>query len=318
MYVDATPVAGEMRLPPYDLVDLVASEGGLAPLATHREERLRWAEQLLRLPEVWRRTRGQGVRIAVLDTGIDPDHPDLAGSIEQVRDFTGEGIEDLNGHGTHCAGIVAARQNSIGFVGTAPEASILVAKVLRNSGGGTLDAVAKAVDWAVTERVDIISMSLGGSSDDPALYEAIHTALARGVIVICAAGNAGALFTNSIGYPGRYGSVITVAAHDRHGQPSGFSSRGAEIDFMAPGHEIWSTYRQGGYAKLSGTSMATPFVAGLAALILAKHRLPGPHSSPIRTCEDMRHHLLRMAAHPGHHDSARGHGPLLPFAYFAR
>lgn len=318
MYVDPIPAAGEMRLPPYDLVEIVPTEGGAAPLNVRRDERLRWAEQLLRLPEVWRRTRGRDVRVAVLDTGIDPDHPDLVGAIERTRDFTGEGIEDLNGHGTHCAGVIAARQNDVGFIGTAPEASLLIAKVLRNGGGGTLEAVANAVDWAVSERVDIISMSLGGPTDDPALFEAIHTALARGITIICAAGNSGSLFTNSIGYPGRYGSVITIAAHDQNGQPSGFSSRGAEIDFMAPGHDIWSTYRQGGYAKLSGTSMATPFVAGLAALILAESRLPGQPTSPIRNCEDMRRHLLRMAAHPGHHDSARGHGPLLPFAYFAR
>ncbi len=318
MHVEPVPAAGELRLPPYDLVDLVPDMRGLAPLATHREERLRWAEQLLRLPEVWRRTQGHGVRIAVLDTGIDPDHPDLEGAIEATRDFTGEGIEDLNGHGTHCAGIIAARKNEIGFIGTAPLASLLIAKVLRNSGGGSLPAVAEAVMWAVEQRVDIISMSLGAAESGRQLFEAVHTALARGIIVICAAGNAGALFSNSVGYPGRYGSVITVAAHDQHGQPSGFSSRGAEIDFMAPGQDIWSTYRQGGYAKLSGTSMAAPFVAGLAALVLAKHRTAGHHTSPIENCEDMRQHLLRMAAHPGHHDSARGHGPLLPFAYFAR
>ncbi len=309
---------GEMRLPPYDLVDLVPDARGLAPLATHRGERLRWAEQLLRLPEVWRRTQGQGVRIAVLDTGIDPDHPDLAGGIEQARDFTGEGIEDHNGHGTHCAGIIAARRNEIGFIGSAPMASLLIGKVLRSSGGGSLDAVVAALHWAVEERVDIISISLGADRGGARLFEAVHRALANGVIVICAAGNSGALFTNGIGYPGRYGSVITVAAHDRHGQPSGFSSRGAEIDFMAPGQDIWSTYRQGGYAKLSGTSMAAPFVAGLAALVLAKHRTAGHHTSPIDNCADMREHLLRMAAHPGHHDGARGHGPLLPFAYFVR
>ena len=317
MFVDPS-TAGQMRLPPYDLVDLVPNELGLAPLATHRAERLRWAEELLRLPDVWRRTKGDGIRVAVLDTGIDPDHPDLEGAIEQTRDFTDEGIEDLNGHGTHCAGVIAARKNTIGFIGAAPLASLLVGKVLRNSGAGTLSALAEAVDWAVEQRVDIISMSLGAETGTPELFEAIHLALARGAIVICAAGNSGALFTNGIGYPGRYGSVITVAAHDQHGQPSGFSSRGAEIDFMAPGQDIWSTFRQGGYAKLSGTSMAAPFVAGLAALVLAKHRTTGRHTSPIRNCEDMRQHLLRMAAHPGHHDPARGHGPLLPFAYFAR
>ena len=318
MFVDPSTAAGEMRLPPYDLIDIVPNERGLAPLATHREERLRWAEELLRLPDVWRRTKGEGVRIAVLDTGIDPDHPDLEGAIEQTRDFTGEGIEDLNGHGTHCAGIIAARKNDIGFIGAAPSASLLIGKVLRNSGAGTLCAVAEAVNWAVDQRADIISMSLGSEQGAPELFEAIHLALARGAIVICAAGNSGALFANGIGYPGRYGSVITVAAHDQHGQPSGFSSRGPEIDFMAPGQDIWSTFRQGGFAKLSGTSMATPFVAGLAALVLAKHRTAGRHTSPIRNCEDMRQHLLRMAAHPGHHDTARGHGPLLPFAYFAR
>jgi len=317
MFVDPL-VTGQMRLPPYDVVDLVPDARGLAPLATHRAERLRWAEELLRLPDVWRRTMGEGIRIAVLDTGIDPDHPDLEGAIEQSRDFTGEGIEDLNGHGTHCAGVIAARKNCIGFIGTAPAATLLIGKVLRNSGGGSLAELAEGVLWAVDQRADIISMSLGGEQGSPELFEAVHLALARGAVLICAAGNSGALFSNSIGYPGRYGSVITVAAHDRHGQASGFSSRGAEIDFMAPGHEIWSTFRQGGYAKLSGTSMATPFVAGLAALILAKHRRPGNHTSPIRNCEDMRQHLLRMAAHPGHHDSARGHGPLLPFAYFAR
>ena len=318
MYVEPPAIQAEMRLPPYDLVELARDAESLASFAGQRQERLRWGEELLRLPEVWRRTRGKGVRVAVLDTGVDADHPDLQGAIEQARDFTGEGIEDLNGHGTHCAGVIAARRNEIGFIGTAPMASLLIAKVLRNSGGGTLLAVAEAVTWASDAGADVISMSLGGLASSPELFEAIHEALANGITIVCSAGNSGALFTNSIGYPGRYGSVITVAAHDRHGQPSGFSSRGAEIDFMAPGHDIWSTYRQGGYAKLSGTSMAAPFVAGLAALVLAKHREAGDHATPIRNCEEMRQHLLRMAAHPGHHDSARGHGPLLPFAYFSR
>ncbi|HRY26514.1 MAG: S8 family peptidase [Geminicoccaceae bacterium] len=318
MPVDRPAAASAMRLPFHELVELVHTAGGLEDIARRQPERLRWAEQLLRLPEVWRLTRGQGVRVAILDTGIDADHPDLQGAIEKMRDFTGEGVEDLNGHGTHCAGVVAARANDVGFVGTAPLSSLLIGKVLANNGSGAIGAVAEAVDWAVDEGADIISMSLGSTTDSPELHRAVHAALAKGVIIVCAAGNTGELFANNIGFPGRYGSVITVAAHDRYGQPSGFSSRGASIDFMAPGSDIWSTYRQGGYAKLSGTSMATPFVAGLAALVLARHRLGGSHVTPIRNCEDMREHLVRMAAHPGHHDSARGHGPLLPFAYFAR
>ncbi len=318
MSVDRPGRCRDTRLPFHEVIELVHGESALEEVAVREPERLRWAEELLRLPEVWRLTRGEGVRVAVLDTGIDPDHPDLADAIERTRDFTGEGIEDLNGHGTHCAGIVAARANGLGFVGTAPLSSLLVGKVLDGSGGGSIEGVAAAVEWAVTEGADILSMSLGSTVGSPSLYRAVHEALAKGVIIVCAAGNTGELFANNIGFPGRYGSVITVAAHDRFGQPSGFSSRGASIDFMAPGNDIWSTYRQGGYARLSGTSMATPFVAGLAALVLASHRAGGAHTTPIRNCEDMREHLLRMAAHPGHHDSARGHGPLSPFAYFAR
>ncbi len=277
------------------------------------EERLGWAGKRLRLPLVWRLTEGEGVKVAVLDTGIDRDHPDLAEAVEEVRDFTGEGVEDGNGHGTHVAGIVAARRNGRGFAGVAPRCRLLVGKVLRDAGGGTHAWIAAGIDWAVERGADIISMSLGSAHDSPELFGAVHRALAAGRILICAAGNDGALFANGIGYPGRYGSVITVAAHDRNGNPAGFSSRGGEIDVMAPGERIWSTWKDGGYAELSGTSMATPFVAGLAALVLAKHRKPGYHRTPVRNCEEMRAHLLRLAAHPGHHDEARGYGPLLPF-----
>jgi len=317
MFPVATADADETTLPSLQAHQIVADRTALAYASGDRPERLRWADRLLRLPEVWRQTRGEKVRVAILDTGVDPDHPDLEDALVATKDFTGEGIEDLHGHGTHCAGIVAARANDIGFVGAAPLAGLVVGKVLRNSGSGSLDWAAKGIDWAVAEGADIISLSLGSRSGSETLHRAVHRALAEGRIVVAAAGNSGALFTNAIGYPGRYGSVLTVAAHDRQGQPSGFSSQGGEIDFMAPGQEIWSTYRQGGYAKLSGTSMAAPFVAGVAALILAWHRKPVEHRTPIRNNDDMRAHLLRMAAHPGHHDTARGHGPLLPFAYFA-
>ena len=312
--------AGRVRLqavlPRVRVHEIASRASVLSSDDPRRHERLRWAEQLLRLPQWWRSSEGEGIRVAVLDTGVDADHPDLEDAIVSAQDFTGEGVEDLNGHGTHCAGIIAARRNGVGFVGTAPRAELLIAKVLSNQGSGQLDWIADGIDWAVAEGAQIISLSLGSMGDSPALFEAVHAALAKGVIVICAAGNSGSLFSNAVGYPGRYGSVITVAAHDANGQPSGFSSRGAEIDFMAPGEDIWSTYSEGGYARLSGTSMATPFVAGLAALILSYHRQGRAHRTPIGSNEDMKRHLLSMAAHPGHHDMTRGHGPLLPFAYF--
>ncbi len=308
---------GTFSLPRFVVHQRVQGERGLGRLTRHERERLRWSERLLGLPALWRESKGEGVVVAVLDTGIDEDHPDLRGAVVKSRDFTGEGIEDGNGHGTHVAGIIAARENRVGFVGAAPKARLLVAKVLSNRGFGRLEWIARGIEWAVAEGADILSLSLGGPMSSDLLHRAVHQALAAGKVVVCAAGNGGALARQAIGYPGRYGSVITVAAHDRNGQPSGFSSRGAALDFMAPGEEIWSTWRKGGYAKLSGTSMAAPFVAGLAALVLAKHRKPGPHRTPVANNEDLRAHLLRIAAHPGHHDEARGHGPLLPFLGFA-
>jgi subtilisin family serine protease len=306
----------EVALPPVIVHAVRDREARRRHAAEAREERLRWAETLLRLPLVWRETRGEGIKVAILDTGIDADHPDLEGAVVEARDFTGEGIEDRNGHGTHCAGIVAARANGVGFVGAAPECELVVAKVLDGEGRGKLSQLVAGIDWAVEVGADILSLSLAAEADDRELHRAVHAALAAGRIVVCAAGNNGALGANTIGYPGRYGSVVTVAAHDAMGHPSGFSSRGPEIDFMAPGQEIWSTWKEGGWAQLSGTSMAAPFVAGLAALVLAKHRKPGRHATPILDNQDLKEHLLRMAAHPGWHDPARGHGPLLPFAYF--
>jgi len=274
------------------------------------KENVNWAESVLGIPDIWSKTQGEGIKVAVLDTGIDIDHQDLKDAIIATKDFTGQGIEDKSGHGTHCAGIIGARLNNVGFIGVAPKCKLVIGKVLGNDGSGSYDWIARAVHWAsAIEKVDIISMSLGGPASTPQFYTAIHNALARGTSFVVAAGNEGSIFQNSIGYPGKYGSVITIASHDHNGNRSGFSSCGGEIDFMAPGSDIWSTYKNGGYASLSGTSMATPFVAGLAALIMAS-------GASVANCEDLRNELMRMATHPGYHDNTTGYGPLQPFAYF--
>ena len=325
--IDQTTLSREMELfqvadaalPDVEIGRFAKDEAELEQITTQRD-RGNWATFLTRLPEVWQRTMGTGVRVAVLDTGIDTNHPDLQAAIADTRDFTGDGIEDANGHGTHCAGIIGARLNGVGFVGAAPKCKLLIGKVLGNNGSGSFQGIAEGVDWAVEQGAHIISMSLGGPSSSPLLYRSIAMALAKGVHVICAAGNSGNMFSNSIGFPGRYGGVITVASHDRNGNPSGFSSHGGELDFMAPGSDIWSTYKNGGYQELSGTSMATPFVAGISALIVSKH-IHTPmqdQNTPIFNCADLRSHLLAMAAHPGYHDSERGYGPLLPFLTASR
>jgi subtilisin family serine protease len=294
----------------------VETDSELRAAAETEPERINWAESLLGIPNVWLTTLGEGVKVAVLDTGIDLDHPDLKEAIVDTKDFTGDGVEDANGHGTHCAGIIAARLNSVGFVGVAPKAELLIGKVLNNEGEGDFSWIAGGIDWAVAQGAHIISMSLGGSISTNQLYQSVQKALANGVFMVCAAGNEGSLFQNSVGYPGRYGGVITVASHDQNGNRSGFSSFGGELDVMAPGSNIWSTYRDGGYAELSGTSMATPFVAGLSALIVSKHLRESRNETPLENNEDLRNHLLRMATHPGYHDNETGYGPLQPFRYF--
>lgn len=292
------------------------SIGGARTLRELKDQ-LAWANQVFDVTETWEtwaKLRGRGVRVAVLDTGVDVNHPALHDAIIAARDFTGRDesedsddsvprhdpqAADDDGHGTHCAGIIAARPvssaryaaiepdgesgdpSAIPFQGVAPKAMLLVAKVLKTRQDGEVwgepDWVVRGIRWAIRNKADIISMSFAARRSPPELYYAVQQALWLGKFVICAAGNNGALFQNGIGYPGRYGGVLTVAAHDRNGHPAGFSSTGGEIDFIGPGEGIWSTFadnRESGYRKLSGTSMAAPFVAGIAALVVAKHKDP--------------------------------------------
>ncbi len=231
---------------------------------------------------------GKGVKVAVLDTGCDPNHPalrnriDVANSRNYTDDYNGDpnNWSDGNqgGHGTHCCGIIAAEQLGTVMYGVAPEATLVVKKVLDNRGGGrfAMSWCASAIRDCIKEGVNVINMSLGfppvyqrlfaTESDD--LYRAVQEALAAGINVVVAAGNDGRFNTdNSINAPGAYGGVITVASHDDRGNRSTFSSYGGELDFMAPG-EVLSARVGGGYHALQGTSMAAPLVAGLAALFV--------------------------------------------------
>ncbi|MEM7174178.1 MAG: S8 family peptidase [Bacteroidota bacterium] len=307
----------QVALPNYIVDHIFSPEDVLKIQAKATQNDANWAKRLFGIPQTWQQTQGEGVKIAVLDTGIDEKHPDLRDAIIDGKDFTGEGLKDTNGHGTHCAGIIAARPRQTSFLGVAPKAKILAAKVLGSS-GGNYDAIAQGIEWAVEQGADIISMSLGGPKSSQRLYQAIYTALAKEVIIFAAAGNSGSRHRNSIGYPGKYGGVITIAAHDEFGNPSGFSSRGGEIDFLAPGTDIFSTYPNSKYATLDGTSMATPFVAGLAALVEAKHHKEEEHpaGTPLKNGADMREHLMVMATHPGWHTNDAGYGALQPFRYF--
>jgi subtilisin family serine protease len=263
---------------------------------------------LFRLPQAWRKTKGDGVRVALLDTGVDTNHSDLANSIIKMKDFTGQGVEDLNGHGTYCAGVIGANPIRAGLTGVAPECQLLVGKVLNNDGSGDFSDIADGVDWAVDSGAHIITMSMCGPSSSPLLYRSITYALAKGVHIICAAGNTDKS-PETIGYPSRYGGAITVGCHDH----VGISSLGRELGLTAPGVDIWSTYKGGSYRELSGCSVATSFVAGIAALIVSRHLLLPQPNTPIFNCEDLLAHLTAMTSSPRHNSSARESQQLPPF-----
>jgi subtilisin len=249
------------------------------------EEHEGWGlgEKGIRVATGWAATRGNGVTVAILDSGIDAEHPDLKGRVLVAKDFTGSrsGTADVVGHGTHCAGIVAMAKNGTGYVGVAPECKILAGKVLGDDGRGDFNWLKAGIDWAVEQKADVISMSLGSGPDStppeqffPLLRQSIQNAVKAGVIVVAAAGNDGGP-PDRVGYPGRYTEVITVAASDISMSVTEFSSRGPAVDVTAPGDNIISTLPNGRYAEWDGTSMATPMVAGVAALYVASARANG-------------------------------------------
>jgi len=251
---------------------------------------------LIQAPQAWTITTGaSAVSIAVIDTGVDLNHPDLADKIWNNPDeIPNNGVDDdqdgyvddwrgwdfVNsdnnpqddyGHGTHVAGIAAAASNNaVGIAGIAWGARIMPLKILDSQGDGANSDLALAMHWAADHGAQVINLSLGDPALDPIMEEAVNYAVAHGAVVIAAAGNSG---YSGVLYPAAYANAIAVAATDASNHVAGFSSVGPQVDVAAPGVSIYSTYwsATGGstYNTLSGTSMATPHVAGVAALLAA-------------------------------------------------
>ncbi len=255
----------------------------------------------IQAPQVWEAGyTGRGVKVAIVDTGIDPYHPDFAGRIAATADFTGEGNRDLDGHGTHVAGTVAGsgKASQGRYRGVAPEATLYIAKVLDRHGAGLMSDVIAGIEWAVDQEVDIINLSLGGdppADGTDALSQTCDLAVERGYLVCTAAGNAGP-DPSTIGPPGCAQQVITVGASTDQEGVADFSARGptldgrAKPDLVLPGTGIASCRAQETllgqplgehYTEASGTSMATPHASGVAALLLQAR--PGVTPGQLKT-----------------------------------
>jgi subtilisin family serine protease len=242
---------------------------GLSAMATRPE--LTWGVQRVRAPAAWQQTQGAGVRVAVIDTGIDATHPDLVGQVDGgysaiAHSEAASAYQDDNGHGTHVAGTIAALRDGRGVVGVAPQARLYAVKVLDADGSGNLSDVIDGIVWAASNDMQVANMSLGAPVGSETMQRALRFAKGHGMIVVAAAGNSG----GAVGYPGAYPEVIAVSAADSNDALAAFSSRGPEVDFIAPGVDVVSSKMGGGFVSFSGTSMAAPHVAGLAALAVAQ------------------------------------------------
>lgn len=251
-----------------DVEVFALAKGGVAgkPAPVQPTEALPWGIDRINADLVWGITTGDPVKVAIVDTGIDVKHPDLAGNLKGGVSTVGytTSYNDDNGHGTHVAGIAAALDNEIGVIGVGPKIDLYAVKVLDRRGSGYLSDVIEGLDWAVQNGMWVVNMSLGTSSDIQSFHDAVQRVYAAGIVQVAAAGNSG----GAVIYPAAYSEVIAVSATDNTDTLAYWFSRGPEVDLAAPGVSIYSTYKGQTYKTLSGTSMAAPHVTGAAALVL--------------------------------------------------
>ncbi|ARP44625.1 Intracellular serine protease (plasmid) [Geobacillus thermodenitrificans] len=307
----------EVKLLPFNLSKITSSaekfaEENISPNILDIGSQYKWS----------RGYTGKGVVIAVIDTGCETSHPDLKDRIIGGYNFTEEHggdisiIEDTNGHGTHVAGIIAGSKNGRGIVGVAPNAKLLILKVLDRTGSGSINSLVEAIHYAIDwrgsagERVKVISLSLGLKKPDSNLYEAIKRAVAHNISVVAAAGNDGDgnIETNEYRYPGAYKEVIEVGAINKLNEIAYFSNTNESVDLYAPGVNIHSSFLKNGFATLSGTSMSVPHVSGAIALLIEEYEdllgrelnemevylLLMEHTAPIKVSHNKEVYLLNL------------------------
>jgi subtilisin len=315
--VQALSRSGKVLRAEEDAVVYAVKKPAPTPPPPPPPETLPWGIEKINADDAWPFSTGEGIKVAIIDTGIDRDHPDLVNNIKGGQNFVAirgkidpDNWDDDNGHGTHVAGIVAAEDNEIGVIGVAPDASLYAVKVLNKKGSGYVSDIILGLQWAVAENIQVVNMSLGTTSDVQSLHDACDIACNAGIVLVAAAGNSGdANPDDDVEYPARYSSVIAVAATDDDNLRAYWSSDGPEVDLSAPGVSIYSTYKGGTFTTLSGTSMASPHVAGTAATLLA--------DSPSLTPDAVRIKLQDTAHDLGASGSDNYYGSGLVDAYAA-
>lgn len=227
-----------------------------------------WGPKQIACESAWNYSWGSSsVRISIVDTGISTSHPDLTSKVVAGYNFVNNNSNwnDGNGHGSHCAGIAAAiTNNGVGIAGVGFNCRLMAAKVLNNSGSGTISAIANGINWSVNNGAKVVSLSLGASSGSSTLSNAVNYAWNNNVLPVAASGNNG---STSVFYPAGYTNCMAVGASTTTDGKASFSNYGTWVDVAAPGVNIASTYKGSGYVYMNGTSMACPHVSGVAGLV---------------------------------------------------
>lgn len=237
--------------------------------ATHAlKQTFPWGVERIGAPMVWTKTKGQGIRIAVIDTGIDPSHPAIKRNYKGGINIIAPSFPpmDYNGHGTHVAGIIAGRAAHLGLLGVAPWATIYAVKAFNKNGSANLSDLLRAINWCMEKKIHIINMSFGMEMVSESLKRAIMIAHNRKIVMVAATGNQG--LKGSIDFPARFPETIAVTSTSMNNRLSAFGNRGKGVEIAAPGEKIPSAWLGQTTKEMSGTSMAVPHVTGTIALML--------------------------------------------------
>lgn len=245
-----------------------------------------WALKMMNVEEMWKYTKGKGVKVAVMDTGLDTDHPDFDSIGHTINMFErNNNVEDDYGHGTHVAGLIAGKHT-----GVAPEVELYVTKVLNSDGLGNMTNIIDGITFAINNKVDVLCISLGINYKLPLqMEERIKKAVKQGIIVVCATGNSS---KKPPEFPAQYDYVIGVGGMEQDGTRATYSNYGWDMDVMAPSTDVVSTHLDGKYARMTGTSFSAPLVAGGVALLKAYYR---EHHNVELNTEDIKEMLKKLS-----------------------